>query len=71
MAVLRCDGPIAREYWYVFAGSGLTIGLLGGSLLGMLERREAAGPGPPLWPMIVRRVTLTFLQMLLLALFVS
>jgi hypothetical protein len=70
MAVLRRDGPIAREYWYVFAGCGLAIGLIGGSLLGMLERREAAGQGPPLWWLLVRRVTLTFLQMLLLALFV-
>lgn len=70
MAVLRRDGPIGREYWYVFAGCGLTIGLIGGALLGMLERREAAGQGPPLWWVLFRRVTLTFLQMLLLALFV-
>ncbi len=69
MAVLRRDGPIAREYWYVFAACGLTIGLIGGSLLGMLERREVAGEGPPIWWIVLRRVTLTFLQMLLLALF--
>jgi hypothetical protein len=70
MAVMRRDGPIAREYWYVFAGCGLAIGLIGGAVLGMLERTEAAGQGPPTWWVVVRRVTLTFLQMLFLALFV-
>lgn len=68
MAVLRRDGPIAQKYWYVFLACGLTIGLAGGSVMGMLERREATGQAPPLWWLLFRNVTRAFLQMLGLAL---
>jgi hypothetical protein len=62
--VLGRNGPIGRRYWYVFAGCGLAIGLVGGSILGVLDRREVAGQAPPLWWSVFRRVTLTFLKLL-------
>ena len=47
----------------------MLIGLLGGLALGVLESRELRGEGPPVWWLVLKRITLTFLLLGFLGLF--
>ena len=69
ICVARRNGPIAGEYWPWLGGTGLLIGLLGGLALGVLESRELRGEGPPVWWLVLKRITLTFLLLVFLGLF--
>jgi len=70
IAVLAHNGPIGRAYWYLFAGIGMAIGLVGGAVLGFLEYRETMGQGLPMWLTVSRRIVLTVSKLVLLGLFV-
>jgi len=63
-AAVGGDWSAASQYWYLFAGWGLMVGLVGGTVLGVLERRAAVGQAPPLWWSVFRNVALTFLYVL-------